>query len=224
MKKHIRILIVDDHMLFRESLSRLIEADTEFAIAGTCASVQEALTMIDRVAIDVVLLDYDLREESGIQFLQEIRNRSLPLRVLMLTSGMMENDVRFAMSIGASGIFLKNSPLVELVQAIRRVSVGEMWLDSGVVRGLVGLGGPESEVREPAAEAAQDNLSPREMSVLRGVFEGLSNKEIAQKLAVSEGTIKAVLQQLFARTGVRTRSQLVRIAVEQYSKAWLNAE
>jgi DNA-binding NarL/FixJ family response regulator len=224
MKKRVGILIIDDHQLFRESLSRLIEGDTGYTIVGTCGSVQEALLVVDRVSADVVLLDYDLRGESGIQFLQAMQHRPLPCRVLMLTSGMTEADVRYAMDLGAAGIFLKNSPMAELVHAIRRVSEGEPWLDSGMVRAIMQVGSGTAKGREPQAEPGRASLSPRESNVLRGVFEGLSNKEIAHKMSISEGTVKAVLQQLFARTGVRTRSQLVRIAVEQYSKVWLNSD
>ena len=218
MKTKIQLLIVDDHMLFRESLSRLLEADTDYEVAGTCGSVQQALAILDRMPIDIVLLDYDLREESGIQFLQEHMRRPTPCRVLMLTSGMTEPDVVRAMKGGASGIFLKNSPMAELAQALRRVKDGESWLDPGVVGMLV------ASVGERQGEEPEDALSSRESSVLRYVFEGLSNKEIAQQLSISEGSVKAVLQQLFARTGVRTRSQLVRIAVEKHSKEWLKSD
>jgi len=136
----------------------------------------------------------------------------------MLTSGMTEPDVIRAMKGGAAGIFLKNSPMVELAQALRRVKDGESWLDPGVVGTLV------TNVRERQGEDLQEALSSRESSVLRYVFEGLSNKEIAQRLSISEGSVKAALQQLFARTGVRTRSQLVRIAVEKHSKEWLKPD
>jgi DNA-binding NarL/FixJ family response regulator len=218
MDKPIRILIVDDHTLFRESLRRLLEADTEFEVAGAWGSVREALAAIEKQAIDVVLLDYDLSEEIGMQFLIESRASNFSGRVLMVTSGMSDANVLRALDSGASGVFLKNSPLAELIQAIHRVVRGDTWIDSGVVKALI------QEVRHPRDESESEELSKRERAVLRYVFEGMSNKEISQKLGVSEGSVKAALQQLFARTGVRTRSQLVRIAVERHSKDWLASE
>jgi DNA-binding NarL/FixJ family response regulator len=216
MNKQIRVLIVDDHTLFRESLSRLLEADTECNIVAACASVEEALKLISQEQIDLVLLDYDLGEKPGTQFLGESRQRGFPGPVLMVTGGMTDEVVLRALDNGASGIFLKSSPLAELTQAIGRVMKGETWIDSGIVKALL------ASAHRRGGEASHESLTARERSVLRCVFEGLSNKEIGQQLSISEGSVKATLQQLFTRTGVRTRSQLVRIAVERHSQDWLN--
>jgi DNA-binding NarL/FixJ family response regulator len=218
MDQHIRILIVDDHTLFRESLSRLLQADTECEVAGACSSGDEALKIIAKEKIDLVLLDYDLGEQPGTQFLSESRRLGFSGRILMVTGGMSDTVMLRALDHGAAGIFLKSSPLVELIQAIRRVTHGEMWIDSGLVKTLI------ASTRQRPEDATQETLSPRERSVLRYVFEGLSNKEIGQQLGLSEGSVKAVLQQLFARTGVRTRSQLVRIAVERHYDDWLGED
>jgi DNA-binding NarL/FixJ family response regulator len=218
MDKQLRVLIVDDHTLFRESLSRLLEADTECRIVGACASVGEALQIVVKEQIDIVLLDYDLGEEPGTYFLNESKRVGFAGRVLMVTGGMSDEVMLRALDHGASGIFLKNSPLVELMQAIRRVMQGETWIDSGMVKVLI------AGARQHSGEVKQESLSARERNVLRCVFEGLGNKEIGQQLGISEGSVKAALQQLFARTGVRTRSQLVRIAVERHSADWLNEE
>jgi DNA-binding NarL/FixJ family response regulator len=216
MNQQMRVLIVDDHTLFRESLSRLLESETEYKIVGTCASVDQALKIVAEEEIDLVLLDYDLGEQPGTQFLSEAKKKGFAGRVLMVTGGMSETTILRALDNGTSGIFLKNSPLTELIQAIRRVIMGEIWIDPGLVKGLI------AGARLQGEEARQEVLSARERKVLRYVFEGLSNKEIGQQLGISEGSVKAVLQQLFARTGVRTRSQLVRIAVERHSSDWLN--
>jgi DNA-binding NarL/FixJ family response regulator len=218
MYKQIRVLIVDDHTLFRESLSRLLEADTECKIVGACASVEEALRIVGKEQIDLVLLDYDLGENSGTQFLDERKRSGFAGHVLMVTGGMDDAVMLRALDNGASGVFLKSSPLAELTQAIRRVMNGETWIDSGMVKALL------IDTRRRSGEARQESLSARERSVLHYVFEGLSNKEIGQRLNISEGSVKAALQQLFARTGVRTRSQLVRIAVERHSQDWLSEE
>jgi two-component system nitrate/nitrite response regulator NarL len=214
MDKQLRVLIVDDHTLFRESLSRLLEADTECRIVGACASVREALHIVSKEQIDIVLLDYDLGEEPGTYFLDESRRLGFAGQVLMVTGGMSDEVMLRALDHGASGIFLKNSPLAELIQAIHRVVQGETWIDSGMVKALI------AGARRQGA-AKQESLSDRERNVLRCVFEGLANKEIGQQLGISEGSVKAALQQLFGRTGVRTRSQLVRIAVERHSVDWL---
>jgi DNA-binding NarL/FixJ family response regulator len=215
MDRRVRILIVDDHTLFREGLSRLLQADANFVVAGICASVREALIATQRGPIDVVLLDYDLNEEIGVRFLAESKKRNFTGRVLMVTSGMSDTVILRAIDEGAAGIFLKNSPLTELIQAIGRVTRGEVWIDPGVAKALITM------AHQPNEANMRDILSDREQEVLRGVFEGLSNKEIGQRLKISEGSVKATLQQLFARTGVRTRSQLVRIAVEKHATDWL---
>jgi DNA-binding NarL/FixJ family response regulator len=217
MSKQVRVLIVDDHTLFSESLGRLLEADTECTVVGACASVDEALRIVAREQIDLVLLDYDLGEKPGTQFLDESKRCGFAGPVLMVTGGVADAVMQHALDKGVSGIFLKSSPLVELMQAIRRVMNGETWLDPGLVKALLANAGRGGETR-------QESLTARERRVLHGVFEGLSNKEIGQRLSISEGSVKAALQQLFTRTGVRTRSQLVRIAVERHSQDWLREE
>jgi DNA-binding NarL/FixJ family response regulator len=216
MNPQMRVLIVDDHTLFRESLSRLLESETECKIVGTSASIDDALKIIEEEDVDLVLLDYDLGERPGTQLLSEAKKKGFTGHVLMVTGGMSEATMLHALDNGTSGIFLKNSPLAELIQAIRRVALGETWIDPGLVKSLI------AGTRNRSEEGSQEALSPRERKVLRYVFEGLSNKEIGQQLGISEGSVKAALQQLFARTGVRTRSQLVRIAVERHSRDWLN--
>jgi DNA-binding NarL/FixJ family response regulator len=219
MSQEIRILLVDDHGLFRESLSRLLQAEPDFRIAGTCGSATEALTVVDQQQIDVVLLDYDLGEEQGLNFLESARQKGFVGRVLMVTAGMSDAGTLRALESGAAGIFLKHSPPAQLVEAIYKVMGGEMWLDSRAIRSLVaGASGKSDEQR------TSQPLTERERAVLKGVFEGLTNKEIGVKLQTSEGTIKAVMQQLFDKTGVRTRSQLVRIALERLAEDWRPGE
>ena len=208
--------MVDDHSLFRESLSRLLEAERDFRIAGNCSSVGEALSVLDDQQVDVVLLDYDLGEEQGAAFLEAAAKRGFEGRVLMVTAGMGDAETLRALEGGSSGIFLKHSPPAELVDAIHKVVRGEMWLDSRAVRSLVAGAAGRFE-----AQQTSQLLSTRERAVLKAVFEGLTNKEIAGKLQISESSVKAVMQQLFDKTGVRTRSQLVRIALERHAEDWL---
>jgi DNA-binding NarL/FixJ family response regulator len=217
--EQIRILLVDDHGLFRESLSRLLESEPDFRIAGTCASAAEALEALRRDPVDIVLLDYDLGDENGLSFLEQAKLVRSPARILMVTAGMTDQGTLRAFEAGSSGIFLKHSPPGELVEAIHKVMNGELWLDSRAVRSLVGGVRVKSEEQQSA-----DSLTPRERTVLKAVFEGLSNKEIAARLQISESSVKAALQQLFEKTGVRTRSQLVRIALERHAQDWLADE
>jgi DNA-binding NarL/FixJ family response regulator len=219
MAQPIRILLVDDHSLFRDSLSRLLQAEPDFRIVGTCASASEALPVLDREHPDIVLLDFDLGEEQGLQFLDEAKKRGFPGRILMVTAGMGDAATLRALEGGSSAIFLKHSPPGQLVEAIHKVSSGESWLDPRAMRSVIaGATGRSEEHRTAQA------LNARERAVLKGVFEGQTNKEIAAKLQISEGSVKAVMQQLFDKTGVRTRSQLVRIALERRAEDWLTGE
>jgi DNA-binding NarL/FixJ family response regulator len=207
---------VDDHSLFRESLSRLLEAEPDFRIAGTCATVGEALDTLAGDPVDVVLLDYDLGDEQGTVFLEEAKRRGFAGRILMVTAGMSDAGTLRVFEYGTAGVFLKHSPPAQLIEAIHRVANGEMWLDSRAVSSLVAGAAVKSEEQQPG-----ESLNIRERAVLKSVFEGLTNKEIAARMQISESSVKAALQQLFDKTGVRTRSQLVRIALEKHARDWL---
>ncbi len=215
MGQEIRILLVDDHSLFRESLSRLLQAEPDLRIVASCSSATEALAIVEREPVDLVLLDYDLGEQEGSLFLDSAKSKAFAGRILMVTAGMSDAGTLRAMEAGAAGIFLKHSPPAQLIEAIYKVIRGEMFLDSRAVRSLVaGASGKSEEQR------SSQPFTQRERSVLKGVFEGFTNKEIAGQLQISEGSVKAVLQQLFDKTGVRTRSQLVRIALESFNQNW----
>jgi DNA-binding NarL/FixJ family response regulator len=205
----IRLLLVDDHTLFREGLARLLEAEKGLLLAGHYSSCAEALAAPALPSANVVLLDFDLGEERGIDFIRESRKRGFTGKVLIVTAGISDADGVYALQLGASGIFLKHNPPANLITAIYRVAAGEPWLDSNRLDSLVGAAANKSKPQPSAI------LGKREYAVLRGVFEGLTNKEIAAQLGISESYVKAVLQQLFAKTGVRTRSQLVRVALEK---------
>jgi DNA-binding NarL/FixJ family response regulator len=219
MRRQIKILLVDDHSLFRESLSRLLEAEPDFQIVGNCSTATEALELLKSAPADVVLLDYDLGDEQGSSFLSQAKTNGFTGRVLMVTAGMSDIGTLRALEDGAAGIFLKHSPPSQLVEAIEKVMNGEVWLDSKAVRSLIAGANNKSEEQRTAQP-----LSARERTVLKSVFEGLTNKEIAALMQISESSVKAVLQQLFDKTGVRSRSQLVRIALEQHSQDWLTPD
>jgi DNA-binding NarL/FixJ family response regulator len=202
----IRALLVDDHALFRESVSRVLTQESVLEIEH-CASIREALQMLAQRPFDLVLLDHDLGSERASQFLPAARQIGFEGRVLVVTAGVSDTEARRLLRQGVAGIFLKQGPLKELSQAIRTVASGGVWLDGS-------LGHVEDE-----AAAGQSNpplFNDRQRKVLRFLVEGLSNKEIAWRLQISESYVKAILQGLFQKTGVRTRGQLVRVAFEQY--------
>ena len=211
-----RILMVDDHNLFREGLSRLLESAPGFRVVGQCGTAAEAISALSNAPADVVLLDYDLGEERGSNLVTELRKCQHQVKILMVTAGMSDAATLQTMEAGACGVFLKQSNPDQLVEAIRRVANNGIWLDREAVRSLVSAKSTHAEQVEH-----QRPLTSRQSEVMRGILDGLANKEIAWKLKVSESSIKAAIQELFHKAGVRTRSQLVRIAIEKHSSDWL---
>jgi DNA-binding NarL/FixJ family response regulator len=204
----IRLLLLDDHVLFRESLSRLLESEPDFEMAGHCGTAAEALAILERSPVDVVLLDYDLGDDHASRFIDSARRAGFAGKILMVTAGMNAAESCAALKTGVSGIFLKHNSPSNLALAIRMVASGEMWVDQRVIQ-MLADGVPSHEEQN-----MRKLLTHREQEVLQGLFEGLTNKEIAAQLNLSESAVKATLQQLFQKTHVRTRSQLVRIALE----------
>ncbi len=206
----IRILVVDDHALFREGVSRLLASEPDFEVVRCCGTSEEALPILASVPVDLVLLDFDLGRERGTDFLRQVRERGFEGRVLVVTAGVSDSDAALLISRGASGIFLKHSPPALLTKSIRTVMDGEPWLDQRYLMALLRMRAPGEE------DDAKGRFTERERVVLRSVLEGQANKEIADQLQISESAVKATLQQLFNKTGVRNRSQLVRVALEKY--------
>jgi two-component system, NarL family, nitrate/nitrite response regulator NarL len=217
--QEIRILMVDDHSLFRESLGRLLQTVPGFCVVGQCSTVNEAIAISSEIEADVVLLDYDLGEGLGSSMFSELKSHPGNAKVLMVTAGMSDAATLEIMEAGASGIFQKHGNTDQLLAAIHQVAKGEIWLDAGAVRALV-AGRNDRTGRLDRART----LTRRQSEVLRGILDGLANKEIAWKLKASESSIKAAIQELFHKAGVRTRSQLVRIAIEMHSSDWLGPE
>ena len=206
-----RLLAIDDHVLFREGLVRLLAGEADFDVVAHCSTSEEGLQVLRTQPIDIVLLDYDLGINRGTDVMPLIRALAPNTKVLMLTAGISEAVARQVIALGASGIFLKHHSPNELAKCIRQIMEGWSWLDEQHLRAIF---------TDPPHQASSEkpNFTQREREVLRAVFEGLSNKEIAARLGTSEAAVKSVLQQLFDKTGVRTRSQLVRLAIEHYSE------
>ncbi len=206
----VRILLLDDHTLFRERAGRLLAAEPGFEVAAHCGTIEEALQILQRKAIDVVLLDFDLGESDGRQFLRLAKEQGFQGKVFVVTAGVDAGVAAELMRSGISGVFRKHDSAALLAQAIREVMAGKVWLNQEQLQ--TALNSEMAALRETGSR----RFTEREQQVLSYVFEGFANKEIAARIGVSESSVKATLQQLFSKTGVRTRSQLVRIVLEQY--------
>ncbi len=206
MPNRINIFIVDDHALFREGLLRLLQADPKLRVAGSAGTVEDALRDIARVRVDILILDYDLGEENAITLARALREREFTGRILVVTAGLPDQRALELIRLGCYGILHKNQPPGELYRSILSVAAGQVLLDQSYLQRLA--------EQAAAPQRQRINLTDRDKQVLRLVLQGLSNKEIGVQLAVSESAIKSSLQQLFAKTGVRTRSHLVRLALE----------
>jgi two-component system nitrate/nitrite response regulator NarL len=202
----IRALLVDDHALFRESVAHALGGEPWLEVEH-CASIREALGLLGERPFDIVLLDHDLGSERASQFLPAARQSGFEGRVLIVTAWVSDTEARRLLRQGVAGIFLKESPLSELSESIRTVTAGGTLPD----RSPGSAGGAQES--DPAAASV---FTERQRKALRYVLEGLSNKEIAWRLQISESYVKSILQSLFQKTGVRTRGQLVRVAFEQY--------
>jgi len=201
----IRLLLLDDHLLFREGLSRLLVTEPDFEMVAQCGTPSEALKVLSCSPVDIVLLDYDLEDDTGTRFISAATASGYHGKVLMVTAGMNDMQCALAWKLGVSGIALKHSSPASLLQAIRTVAEGGVWNDQRAI----GQASNQSNAKH------RPGLTPREQEVLRCILEGLTNKDIAHEIGVSLSSVKASLQQLFDKTGVRTRSQLVRIAIER---------
>lgn len=204
----IRLLLIDDHVLFRESLARLFASEPDFLVVGQCARTAEVLEILAQSRVDVMLLDFNLGPERGTGLIPEARRAGFSGKILMVTAAMDDAEALSALQAGASGIFLKHNSPGTLTKAIRLVASGEIWLDRRIIQLLAERVPPES-----AADSGAP-LDEREERILQGILEGGTNRKIAGDLGVTEGAVKAAIQQLFRRTGARTRSQLVRAALE----------
>ncbi len=210
-QKSIHVLLIDDHALFRESVARLLQSEPGFEVVAHCGSSTEALQIIESSQkIDIVLLDLDLGQERGTNFLDALYNTQFNGKVLLVTADVSDSEVPTLIRKGISGVFMKHGSPALLIQGIRETMEGRALFGQDLLRRAL------ERAEAPGPDQRRSKLTERERQVLSFVFEGLANKQIADRLQISETAVKATLQQLFAKTGVRTRSQLVRVALEQY--------
>lgn len=207
--QNVNVLLIDDHALFREGMALLFEAEPGFTMVARCNSGTEAIGILKTRHVDVVLLDLDLGHEKGSDFLDTLRSLKFEGKVLLVTAKVNEKEVPDLIRKGIAGILMKHSPPALLLQGIRDAMDGKVWFDQSLLQRAL-------RYQEEESTIVNTELSDRDKKVLSLVFEGLSNKEIAGRLQCSESAVKRSLRQLFQKTGVRTRSQLVRVALEQY--------
>lgn len=196
----IRVLVVDDHPVVREGLVAILEDDPEFQVAGSVGSAEEALALAPRARPDVVLLDLELPGMSGVDAIPGLAAAAPGARIVVLTAYDTDERVLGAVRAGARGYLLKGSPAEEIARAIRAVHAGESYLASRVAGTLLG------QVRAPRRSTA---LSERERAVLRHIADGLSTKQAARVLGITERTVKFHVRSIMNKLGADTRAQAV---------------
>ena len=203
----IRLVIIDDHAMFREGLAGLLQRETDLKIVGMCASASEGLKLLAECAPTMILLDFDLGTERALDFIQRARQRGFGGQVLIVTAGVSDQEAVQLVQAGVAGILHKHNTPETLCDAIRQTANGEVCLEKAYLKPLF---------RTTDQSRVRPRLTERDRAVLRFIFQGLANKEIGSRLDIAEGAVKASLRQLFQKLGVRTRAQLVKVALEQY--------
>ena len=209
--RRIRLLILDEMELFRISLSRYLALQPGFEVAGECGDSKTALDIISVSPVDVVLLDLHLADEEADELIAAMCKGGYRGKFLIVAGTVAVQGAAAVIKSGASGIFLKSDASDRLIQAIRLVAEGAVWIDPKIMRLMADR---LLEIPPQSENGPVSHLTDRERYVLSGIVDGFTNRKIGDRLGVSEGAIKASVQQLFTRAGVRTRSQLVRVALE----------
>jgi DNA-binding NarL/FixJ family response regulator len=208
----IRLLIVDDHPIVRDGLRGVFHGDPDFEVVGEAGDGAEGVDRALALAPDVVLMDLRMPGTGGVEAIQRLRERAPEVRVLVLSTFDSDSDVLPAIEAGATGYLLKDAPRDELVRAVRAAREGQAVLAPSVAQKLLG------RMRAPAP-APSEQLTDRELEVLRLVAAGSTNKESARRLFISEATIKTHLLHLYAKLGVRDRAAAV---AEGYKRGLLS--
>ena len=200
---NIRVVIAEDQAMVRGALAALLATEGDIEIAGQAQNGREALELVAQLAPDIVLTDIEMPEVTGLELAAELKRRHLPVRVVILTTFARAGYLRRALDAGVSGYLLKDAPAATLANAIRRIRAGARVIDP-----------------ELAAEAwtEADPLTDRERQVLRYAGEGASGAEIAERLRLSEGTVRNYLSEAISKMGASNRTEAARIARQ---KGWL---
>ena len=225
----VRIVIADDHPIFRDGLRRLLEAESNLKVIGEACDGAEAVKLARQLKPDILLLDLAMPRHPGLEALRDLSNGSAssqssasspgaasnPVRVILLTAAAEKNQIVEALQLGARGVVLKDSATQLLLKAIQTVMAGEYWVGRESVSNLVQY--LRTLVQSSGEEARQRKfgLTPRELEIVSTVVAGYSNKEIAEYFKISEDTVKHHLSNIFDKLGVSTRLELALFAVNQ---------
>jgi two-component system nitrate/nitrite response regulator NarL len=206
----IKVLIADDHAFFRDGLRKLLEDAADISVVGEASNGNQCIKMLDKFKPDILLLDLRMPEKDGLAVLTEVNFESLPTRVIVLTAAEVDRDVVRAMRLGARGVVLKQSASDLLLKSIRQVHDGEIWLDNRMTAEVI-------HAFKKSAESGQRRekplLSDREKEVVQLVAQGFRNREIGEKLFISEQTVKNHLHNIFDKLGVSDRLELALYAI-----------
>jgi len=215
-KGTIRVLIADDHPIVRDGLAKLLSLEEDVVVVGEASDGCEVLDKVQELDPDVLLLDLRMPNLDGLSALQALQQTNKRTRVIILTASEDKNEFVQAMKLGCSGIVLKQTAPELIVKSIRKVHGGEIWLDShttaAVMRqfaapGEIGGGSGKSRERSP--------LSQREREIVQLVAQGYKNKEMAEKMFISEQTVKNHLHNIFDKLGVSDRLELALYAIHK---------
>jgi DNA-binding NarL/FixJ family response regulator len=211
----VRILIADDHPIFRDGLKRLLESERDFKVIGEACDGVEAVKMVRQLKPEILLLDLAMPRRPGLEALREMSTDATSVRVILLTAAAEKDQIVEALQLGARGVVLKDSATQILLKSIRAVMNGEYWVGresvSNLVQYLRELVGSSSNT----ARQRRYGLTPRELEIVSAVVAGYANKEIAEHFKISEDTVKHHLSNIFDKVGVSTRLELALFAVNQ---------
>lgn len=206
----IRIVIADDHPIFRDGLRRLLEAERSFQVVGEAGDGEQAIAQVTALRPDILLLDLAMPRTNGLQALQELVDIGFPVRTVLLTAAIDSADSVRALQLGARGVILKESATQLLYKCLHTVIGGGYWVGHERVQDIV----QHLRARGRAAEASPVTmLTRREMQIVAAIVEGASNKDIGQQFGLSEQTVKNHLSHIFDKVGVSNRLELALYAV-----------
>jgi two-component system nitrate/nitrite response regulator NarL len=209
------ILAVDDHVMFRQALRKLLETDPTLSVIGEAGDGREAIKLANELHPDVMLLDLRMPVTSGLQALREIARITPPIRTLLLTAQVGESDVVEALRLGAKGVVMKDSVPEVLFESIRTVMAGQYWVGRDCVDDLIRSVRERRSHADAEGRGASLGLTLRERQVVAAVVVGCSNADIAQKFSISAKTVKHHLTRVFDKLGVSNRLELALFAVQR---------